>query len=302
MLGLCIVLSVFVKPVQDKVAARLGEQTVVTDQLYFGSPEAVKKMALGYEGLLADLYWMRTIQYYGRRDEAEKRPVRYENLGTLLDITTTLDPDLLDAYRAGNIFLAEKDPVGAGQPLEAIRLLDKGIAHKPQEWRLHFDKGFIYYLFLRDFKSAGEVWLAASKLSTAPSWMEGLAASALSKGGAMETAKALWERQYQESSRADIRENARNHLLSIQVAETLWTLEFFIKRYQGRTGEFPRKLEDLVQAGWLKTIPADPLGTPYEYNRKEGTVSLSPQTKVRYLDVPETYREAYLKHLSSFYQ
>ena len=61
-------------------------------------------MALGYDRLLADFYWMRTIQYYGRRDEADKRPVRYKNLPTLLDITTTLDPDLMDAYRVGSRF------------------------------------------------------------------------------------------------------------------------------------------------------------------------------------------------------
>jgi tetratricopeptide (TPR) repeat protein len=301
-LGLSVVLALLVKPVQDKVAARLGEQTVVTDQLYFGSPAGVKKMALGYEGLLADLYWMRTIQYYGRREEAARRPVRYKNLGALLDITTTLDPDLMDAYHAGSIFLAEAEPLGAGQPREAIRLLDKGIAHDPLEWRLYYDKGFVYYLFLRDFKSAGVVWLAASKLPTAPPWMEGLAASALSKGGAMETAKSLWERQYRESSRADIRENAKNHVVSIQVAEDLWTLEYFIKKYQERTGVYPRKLEDLVQAGWFRRLPSDPLGTPYQYDPDDGRVRLSPETKVRYLDLPESYREDFLKRLASTYR
>lgn len=295
--GACLLLALLIKPIQDRVEARLGQQSIVTDQLYFGSPLAVKKMALGYEGLLADLYWMRTIQYYGRREEAARRPVRYKNLGTLLDITTTLDPDLLDAYRSGSSFLSEPDPMGAGQPHEAIKLLDKGISRHPLEWHLWFDKGFVYFWFLKDMNSAGEVWLAASRLPTAPPWMEGLAAMAFSKSGALETALALWQRQYHESSRADVRENARNHLLSIQVAENLWALEFFLNKCFERTGTFPQRLDGLVRAGLLKYVPSDPLGTPYQYDPKEGKVHLSLQSKVRYLEVPDSYREAYLRRL-----
>jgi hypothetical protein len=37
------------------------------------SPALVKKMALGFDNLPADFYWMRAIQYYGRRDKADKR-------------------------------------------------------------------------------------------------------------------------------------------------------------------------------------------------------------------------------------
>src|SRR3974377_2183287 len=129
---------------------RLGQQSMFSYELYFGSPAAVKKIALGYDGLVADVYWMGTIQYYGRREEAARRQVRYKNLGRLLDITTTLDPDLLDAYHAGSCFLAEADPVGAGQPYEAIKLLDKGISRHPQEWQLFFDRGFVHFWFTKD--------------------------------------------------------------------------------------------------------------------------------------------------------
>lgn len=302
LLGTCVVLALLIKPIQDRVGARLGQQSIVTDQLYFGSPAAVKKMALGYECMLADVYWMRAIQYYGRRDEAAKRPVRYKNLGTLLDIVTTLDPGMLDAYRAGSSFLAEPDPVGVGQPREAIKLLDKGISHHPLEWRLWFDKGFVYFWFLTDFKSAGEAWLAGSRLSRAPPWMEGLAAMGLSRSGAVETAKTLWQHQYQESNRADVKENARNHLLNIRIAEDLWTMEFLLNKYRERVGDFPQRLDDLVRAGFLRYIPQDPLGTPYLYEPKIGRIRLDPQTKIRRLDVAESYRQAYLERLAHLYQ
>ncbi len=295
--GVCLICAILIKPMQDHLELRRGESPPDPDILFFNSPAAIKKMALGYDNLLADFYWMRAIQYYGRREEAEKRPIRYKNLSTFLDITTTLDPDILDAYRAGSSFLSEPDPVGAGQPEEGIKLLDKGIRFHPLEWRLLFDKGFIYFWHLKDFRSAGKIWLSASGLPQAPHWIEGLAAMALSKGGAIETARALWQRQYEESDRADVRKNAGNHLISLQVAEELWTLEFLVEAFQKRTGALPRSLEELVRSQPGRYSTVDPLGTPYQYNPKTGILSLSPQSKVRYLEVPASYKELLRKKM-----
>jgi tetratricopeptide (TPR) repeat protein len=291
--GVCLICAFWIKPAQDHFESCRGSPGQEPDLLFFSSPSLVKEMALGYTGLLADFYWMRTIQYYGRVDEAEKRPARYKNLSTLLDITTTLDPDLLDAYRAGSTFLSEADPIGAGQPKEAIRLLDKGIRTHPSEWRLSYDKGFVYYWYLRDYKAAGEVWFSASSLAQAPHWMASLAAMSLSKGGAVEIAIALWQRQYQESSRADVKENARNHLISFQVARDLSGLESLIEKFKARTGSYPKSLEELVRAQTHKYATVDPLGTPYEYHPRTGYVGLSPETKVRYLPIPESYKEQF---------
>ena len=289
-LGICLVCAVLVKPVQDRFESRRGEPEPEPDLLYFSSPAALKSMALGYDSLLADFYWMRTIQYYGRREEADKRPVRYKNLSTLLDITTTLDPNLEDAYRVGAIFLAESDPIGAGQPHEALKLLDKGIRTHPQDWRLHYDKGFIYYSFLEDYRAAGEAWLAASRLSSAPVWMAGLAAMSMSKGGAIEIALALWQRQYQESNRKDIRENARNHLLSFQVARDLWTLELLLEKFREATGSYPKNLQELSRGQKRRCATVDPSGVPYAYTPQTGAVTLNPESKIQYLQVPETYK------------
>ncbi len=296
------VAAVLIKPVQDRVDGLKPGDAVVSDQLCFGSPAVVRMLSLGYPTLVADAYWMRVIQYYGRRDEADRRPVRYKNLATLLDITTTLDPMLLDAYRSGSSFLAEPDPIGAGQPAAALSLLDKGIAQHPRDWRLYFDKGFVYFWFLKDFKSAGHVWLTASRLPGAPPWMEGLSATALTRGGAVETARALWQRQYQESSRADLKANARNHLDSMQVNEDLWTLEFLIERYRRRTGRAPSDLGELVRAGLLRQPPLDPTGVPYSYDRETGAPQLSIRTKVRYLEVPYDYRDAFVRKLESAFR
>ncbi len=296
--GICLVAALLIKPVQERVDRSLMDRPTDPDLLYFNTPAVVKRMALGYESLLADVYWMRAIQYYGRREEAARRPVRYKNLAALFDITTTLDPRRMDVFRAGGVFLAEPEPLGAGEPEKALRLLDKGISSHPEEWRLRFDKGFICFWFLKDFSKAGEVWLAASRLPTAPPWMEGLAAMAISKAGAVETARAIWQRQYLESDRADIRSNAWNHLASIQVNEDLWTLEFLLEKYKEKNGSLPVRLEELTHAGFPPHATKDPSGTPYLYDRTSGTVRLDPATRMRYLEVPFDYKGVFLEKLA----
>jgi tetratricopeptide (TPR) repeat protein len=285
--SVCLICAILIVPAQDRLESRLGPFRQDSDLLFFSSPDLVKRMAFGYDGLLADFYWMRTIQYYGRRDEAEKRTIRYKNLFTLLDITTTLDPNLLDAYRAGSCFLAEADPIGAGQPRQAIQLLDKGIRANPQEWQLPYDKGFIHYWYLKEYTEAGEVWNAASRLPNAPPWMASLAAMSLTKGGAIEIAAALWERQYRESDRKDVRENAMNHLISIRVFLELSQLKALTEKYREQTGSYPLNLEALQrgQPGVLSI--EDPLGTPYRYDPETGSVQLSPKSTVHYLPVPQ---------------
>ncbi len=110
------------------------ERIILKETLYIPSPKAVKALSLGYTGLMADLYWTRVVQYFGGKhyQHAEE----YKLLEPLLDITTTLDPHLLVAYEFGSIFLAQKPPEGAGDPLAAAALVKKGIRENPEAWRL----------------------------------------------------------------------------------------------------------------------------------------------------------------------
>ena len=96
-----------------------------SEDLMLRSGSMVKRMSLEYAPLMAAIYWTRAVQYFG-----EKHMLHDRNLGLLwplLDITTTLDPNLMPAYRSGSTFLSDAPPRGAGQPDLAVKLLERGI-------------------------------------------------------------------------------------------------------------------------------------------------------------------------------
>src|SRR5574337_687105 len=121
-------------PLQRSIDQQLSAGREASEVLYLASGKLLRRLSLGHEGLLADVYWTRVVQYFGRRRLAHA--TRFDLLGPLLQITTELDPQLPIAYRYGSVFLAEKPPGGAGQPQQALALLRRGIVANPDYWRL----------------------------------------------------------------------------------------------------------------------------------------------------------------------
>src|SRR5271168_332183 len=115
---------------------RMRSGATVQEVLYIPSPKVLKRLSLGYDGLLADLYWTRSVQYFGNRHHAGAE--HYALLAPMLEITTTLDPHLIVAYEFGANFLAPQPPNGAGMPDRAIQLVEYGIRNNPNEWQLYY--------------------------------------------------------------------------------------------------------------------------------------------------------------------
>jgi hypothetical protein len=236
--------------------AALGPVTYVTSGATLG------RLSLGYGGLLADLYWTRAVEYFGRQAMAGKGD--FQDLGRLLGITTELDPHLLIAYRFGAIFLAGKPPQGAGRPDEALRLIRRGIAANPAYWPLWQDLGFIYYWDLKDYAEAARAFETGSRAPGAGLWMKTLAASVASEGGDLETSRALWFEVYAQAENASIRRSAQDHLAALKAAEDIEQLDALLAGFARREGHAAHSLDDLVRAGLLPARPIDPSGIRYE--------------------------------------
>ena len=258
----CLVISMVASVLLLHRIDEIRPRATISDALYISSPKVVKRASLGFDGLMACIYWTRTVQYFGHRHFLRQRT--YNELAPLLEITTTLDPHMIPAYQFGASFLAPPPPNGAGEPARAIQLMRYGIQNNPDNWKLYYDLGFIYYTELKDYKKAGAVFELGSKVPNAHPFLKLLAAQMAEHAEDYSTARMLWSATYESSNEDNIRQNALEHLRSLRVDEEVSNLQAAISRFAQRNGRLPTSLWELAAAEHLPGIPVDPNGNPYE--------------------------------------
>lgn len=255
--------------IDTQLAATYQEQ----DELVLRSGPLLKAMSLEYAPLAADLYWTRVVQYYGNKHVSGQ--TNLELLWPLLDVTTTLDPNLIVAYHFGGTFLSDSPPRGAGKPELGIELLQRGIRANPEYWRFYEDLGFIYYFDLRDYPKAAAVFLEGSKKPGAMIWMKTFAARIAQKGESLETSAMLWSEVYNSTKEPSIKKNAEVHLQLLRARIDCEQLNKLAAEYKRRTGRPPDNVRDLVHAGLLPGLVVDPVGVVYWFDL-EGNAQINP--------------------------
>jgi len=177
----------------------------------------LKNYSLGLNGLIADWYWMQSLQYMGAKIEStNETSINLDNLTSLnprllyplLDSATTFDPKFNTAYVYGAMVLPAVDPA------LAIRLLEKGIRENPDNWQLYHYLGFIYWR-LGNFEKAFELYTQGSNLPNAPSFMKVMAAQMKTQGGNRSTARAMYERMMNDAEDTQTRQMAEIRLMQL---------------------------------------------------------------------------------------
>lgn len=267
----CLVLSLAASCIVLHRVDELRPQATLDEVLFLSSPKVIQRASLGYNGLMACIYWTRAVQYFGYRHHTFA--TSYNLLAPLLEITAHLDPHMVVAYEFGSSFLAPKPPHGAGDPQSAIELIDYGIQNNPDNWRLYYDLGFVYYMELRDYKKAAEAFERGSHVPNAHPFLKVLAAQMAQHAGEYRTAQMLWSATYQTTQDEQIKENAVEHLRALRVDEDVEHLQDAVTHFGERTGRLPASMAELVGAEGLGGNPVDPDGHPYKL-AQDGRVEL----------------------------
>ncbi len=271
---LTLLLAPLVPWTQDRIEARFGDEALRHDVMYVWSGERIKRLSPGLEGLMADVYWLRTVQYFGYQRVYDEQK-SYDLLLPLIRITTTLDARLEIAYRYGATFLSEPWPIGAGKPQEGAKVLSDGISRNPGNWRLYQELGLLYFVHLGDPVRAGEILEQGSRVPGAPSWMKSLAAAAMIKGGERSTARTLWLSIYQESEPGPMRDNAALHLEIIKALDAVGVLEGRIAAFRAASARLPASLMELQRSEGGRLVLVDPTGVPFDYDPTTGTCRIA---------------------------
>ncbi|PYX55622.1 MAG: hypothetical protein DMG76_17810 [Acidobacteria bacterium] len=289
--GACLVISLIMSILILRRVDQTRPQATLDEVLYISSPKVLERASLGYNGLMADIYWTRTVQYFGQRHYRSAQS--YNLLAPLLEITTHLDPHLLVAYQFGASFLAPKPPSGPGQPDRAVQLIEYGIQNNPNEWRLYYDLGFVYYMELKNYAKAAEAFERGSRVPNAHPFLKLLAAQMAQHAGEYETARTLWIATYQTTRDGHVRSNAVEHLRALKVDEEVTRLQSAVTRFGARTGRLPSSMSELALAEGLKGTPVDPDGNPYKLN-SEGRILVEHPDDFSFITkgVPQGYKPA----------
>ena len=150
---------------------------------YLPPPPVARLLTFGYQHLGADLMWIRTVQYFGKHLETDRR---FPRLSELLQVTVGIDPHFIEAYRYGGLFLWIAD--GREAP---VALLEDGFRHNPDRWEMPHDLGRLYFLS-GDSAQTLRWWTIAQRFPDAPTYLPRFIARLHEKVGDVETALELW--------------------------------------------------------------------------------------------------------------
>jgi tetratricopeptide (TPR) repeat protein len=264
------------------------DANATADESLYLNAKTAKRISLGFNGLAADWYWMRSLQYVGRKimnfDENipldDLNQLNLKLLAPLLENATTLDPEFLDPYEYAAVVLPAIDVQ------EAIRLTRKGIDANPNSWRLHQHLAYIYWQ-QHDYATAAETYGRGAQLPGAPYWMEAMKARMTAEGGSRATAREIYKRMIEQSTDEKVKDMARKRLMQLDSFDQRDLLRKLFAGYQARTSRCPDDWQEM--GAMLRAVraplnasgaPLDPAGAPYVLQPGKCEVELSKESEI----------------------
>jgi tetratricopeptide (TPR) repeat protein len=243
---------------------RKTEYALVGELMYFPSGIALRALSMGFYAPLADIAWLRFVQYYGEHRLTDRK---FELMYHILDIVTTLDPYFSHAYTLGSLMLTHD----AQRPDQAKILLKKGMMNNPNDWEYPFFYGFINYVFIKDYLTAEHYFRLSSLKPDAPIWPRRWAAFvAYKKVGDLETALALWIDLYNHTTNPVEQEIAELYIKDIKMQMDIRFLNEKVKEFVKKFGRVPDRLAELLTYNIVRELPEEPHGE--HYYLKDSTV------------------------------
>ncbi len=270
---------------------RPAELVPADERLYIKGP-AAKRMSLAFNGIIADWYWMRALQYVGRKAVGHEK-LRIDNLGELdlkllaplLDTASTLDPGFMPVYEYGAVVLPTVSDKDADE--DAIALLKKGIKANPEAWRLYHHLGYIYWQ-MGDYKAASEAYGTGAQIAGAPIWMKTMQVNMLARGSSPQVAREIYSRMREEADDEQIKLYAEYRLAQLDSQDAQERIARVLSEYSARAGgRCPTAWQEVsaqLRAAGLKLdaagAPLDPTGYPYLLVQQECKAELHPDSKI----------------------
>ncbi|MGI9035344.1 MAG: tetratricopeptide repeat protein [Pyrinomonadaceae bacterium] len=276
------------KPAADERAA--------DEDLYFSAAQ-LNLLGSDFRGLIADWYWIKSLQYLGDKIVEGKakstlnindlRPLNPRLLYPMLDAATTLDPQFTAVYSYGAAVLPTIDNE------QAIKLLEKGIAANPDDWQLYHNLGYIYWN-AGNYERAAEIYAAGANKKNAPAWMRQMSANMRAHGASREFARQIYKQMFDTAEDEQTRNFAELRFAQVESLDELDAIRAALQNFQKQNNrcavnwqEISKELRAVKTSdGNLRFdsngAPLDPTGAPYTLFNKDGACDarISDESKI----------------------
>ncbi len=249
----------------------------------------LRGFSLGMEGLIADWYWVRALQYMGDKmiKNADKR-IDYNDLRSidphllypLLKNATDLDPHFTGAYQYGAIVLPAIDNE------KAIEFATAGIANNPDDWKLYQHLGYIYWR-LEDYPKAADAYDKGAAIAGSSPFMKLMAASMRTEGGSRTTARAIYRQMLTESEDEAVRITADRNLKKLDWFDERDAINKVLADFRENNGRCSNSFGEVSAQLIQITLPegrslradaarrlVDPTNVPYVLDKEKCVVTL----------------------------
>ncbi len=189
-------------------SARIPRERALEELAYYPNGTWLKAMSLGESALLADLTWLRAVQYYGERRQLDNT---FRLLFHAFDVVTNFDPRHLPSYVFAGHALAQE----GRQFQNGLALLLKGRDADPLEWIYPFEIGFLYYVQKHDYGTAALWFQEAARKPGCPEVARRFAAFASQRAGSRQSAIQLWQMVAETTDNPMLREKAAGEALEL---------------------------------------------------------------------------------------
>lgn len=215
---------------------------------------AVRVLSLGFERVVADLFWIRTVYYVGDDYASAAKWPAAERLANLV---TDTDPHFDSAY----VIMSSVLNGLRHEPDAAIRLLEKGAAISSY-WRIHFLLGFQYFMEKQDYTRGAECLQRAIDLG-GPKYLQFLVSRLYTSAGDPTTAMQFIALRIKNEETPQVRADLEKRYSDIWINRDLGVIDTAIAKYRETKRAAPKDVWALVSAGLLPSLPRDPKGGGY---------------------------------------
>ena len=247
------------------------EDPLGRELLYLPSPEMLKIVSLGNPGLVADILYLWSIQYYSLFKPDE----RFLYLETIYNLITDLDPLYFDAYRIGALIMEIQ--IGGDQELlknTVRRLFDKGLGNLPGSWQLAEAAAWDLFICFHDQEAALHYAEIAAVHPDAPGRINRMVGVWRDKERAWTIDDSIdyWRRAVDDTEDEYDRAMCVSHLYDAVTAKDKRALEAVLVYYSERHGSCAESWEELIRTGLIREVPLDLVGNPYGIESSDCTI------------------------------